>query len=304
MKKVFAILIFIISSSIFTSAQAFCEQTPKPFAPAHEEFSVSAPEALKLLVPIKNDDSERFYKLQSCGAYFFITSDLQSEDNKSKYSRFQIIYEYALANKAKITEKLLDNLTGDFFEFTDTEGFHHQILAINAKSRFYMFHTVSETESTNEIENFFSSIKLNRILLEDNQNKKSENQTNKSNVGYGTGGGTGSGSGNDAGGGISGSLNSNTDSTKKRTSGIQILSKPSAKYLDIARLYDISGSVQLKIVFLANGTIGSITTVTKLPFGLTNSAIDAARALKFEPAMREGVPYPVVKTVVYSFTIY
>ena len=60
----------------------------------------------------------------------------------------------------------------------------------------------------------------------------------------------------------------------------------------------------LRVTFSANGSIGGITPISKLPFGLTEEAIKAARGIRFEPAMKESVPYSVTKPVEYTFTIY
>ena len=140
--------------------------------------------------------------------------------------------------------------------------------------------------------------------ITENQNPP-DTKTNKFPTGGGIGGGTGNGSGRGAGN--SGATNSNSPTAPKtsgQTSKLKILSKPKAFYTDLARYYWIAGEVRLRVVFRTNGTIGTVTTVTKLPFGLTANAIAAARAMSFEPAMRDGIQYPVASTVIYTFTIY
>jgi TonB family protein len=66
----------------------------------------------------------------------------------------------------------------------------------------------------------------------------------------------------------------------------------------------VQGAVRLRITLLANGTVGSITPVTRLPHGLTERAIAAARGIRFKPKMVNGVPQSVVITRDYTFTIY
>ena len=85
---------------------------------------------------------------------------------------------------------------------------------------------------------------------------------------------------------------------------IKILSSSPAGYTDEARKNNAQGSVTLKVVFTAEGTIGKIMPVNVLPYGLTEEAIQAARQIKFEPARRNGAPVTMVKTVEYRFTIY
>ena len=88
------------------------------------------------------------------------------------------------------------------------------------------------------------------------------------------------------------------------TAGVRILTRPRANYTDLARFYEISGKVLLRVTFSANATIGSIVIISKLPFGLTEHSMAAAKGIKFEPAMYGGVSYSVTKPVEYSFTIY
>ena len=88
------------------------------------------------------------------------------------------------------------------------------------------------------------------------------------------------------------------------TSPLKITAKPKAQYTDAARAQDVQGVVRLKIALLANGSVGSITPINELPFGLTEQAIAAARQIKFEPRRVNGVPQTAIVTFEYSFTIY
>ena len=85
---------------------------------------------------------------------------------------------------------------------------------------------------------------------------------------------------------------------------MKIISKPQAKYNDAGRTNGVQGSVRLKITLLANGSVGSITPVTRLPHGLTEQAIAAARQLRFEPKKVNGIPQATIVTIDYSFSIY
>jgi len=58
------------------------------------------------------------------------------------------------------------------------------------------------------------------------------------------------------------------------------------------------------VTFMANGSIGGVSTVKGLPYGLTEKAIAAARQIRFTPPMRNGQPYTVNKVVHFNFTIY
>ena len=90
----------------------------------------------------------------------------------------------------------------------------------------------------------------------------------------------------------------------KVTQAVKILSKPRANYTDTARIDMIQGKVVLKVTFLASGAVGQITVVSGLRGGLTEQAIAAARAIRFEPAKVNGQAVSVTKTIEYNFAIF
>ncbi len=133
--------------------------------------------------------------------------------------------------------------------------------------------------------------------------------------GTGQGSGTGSGSGSGIGSGIGGGTGSGTQGNPPPaapkpppatgpTTAIKFLSKPQPKYTDAARQNNVQGQVVLRITFLSNGQIGSISPVRGLSYGLTEQAIAAARQIRFEPPLRNGQPQSVTMSVQYTFTIY
>lgn len=130
--------------------------------------------------------------------------------------------------------------------------------------------------------------------------------------GSGTGSGAGSGTGSGYGGGR-GDGNGDGDgpggggpppAVARVTTPYRIISTPKAMYTDEARTKGIQGSVILKITLLANGSIGNITPVKTLGYGLTEKAIAAARQIRFEPKKVNGVAQSVIITRDYSFSIY
>ena len=93
--------------------------------------------------------------------------------------------------------------------------------------------------------------------------------------------------------------------TGKIRSPLELTSKPRAVYTDVARQNGVSGTILLLITFQADGTIGAIMPIRRLGFGLDERAVNAARQIKFKPAIDEnGVPVTLVKAVEYSFAIY
>ncbi|MCO6512824.1 MAG: energy transducer TonB [Aridibacter famidurans] len=129
-------------------------------------------------------------------------------------------------------------------------------------------------------------------------------------TGFGTGEGSGTGSGSGSGSGDGTGSGSGTGRPRPEparsgpTTDIRILSKPRPGYTDEARQNNVRGTVILRVTFLANGSIGSVSTVKGLPYGLTEKAIAAARNIRFTPPMRNGQAYNVNKVVHFNFTIY
>ncbi|CAN5367190.1 hypothetical protein BH10ACI1_BH10ACI1_22780 [soil metagenome] len=130
---------------------------------------------------------------------------------------------------------------------------------------------------------------------------------NGNGIGNGEGNGIGNGNGNGLGDG-DGDRTTPTVTKKEVVSGVTksvtITSKPKPRYTDAARQNNVQGTVTLRVTFNANGTIGSVSPVNSLPYGLTEQAISAAKQIQFEPAMRNGQAYSVTKQVQYNFTIY
>ncbi|MFN6963315.1 MAG: energy transducer TonB [Pyrinomonadaceae bacterium] len=127
--------------------------------------------------------------------------------------------------------------------------------------------------------------------------------------GTGTGSGSGSGYGDGDGDGNGNGRGSGTAGGPPPpptgvTSPLVITYKARANYTDPARQNNVQGVVRLRVTFNANGTIGSISPVSTLPYGLTEQAIAAARQMKFEPKKVNGVPVSSTKVVEFSFAIY
>ena len=85
---------------------------------------------------------------------------------------------------------------------------------------------------------------------------------------------------------------------------LEIILKPHARYTEDARSNRISGTVKIAVEFKADGEIGFIFPVQRLHFGLTENVVNAAKGIKFEPAIKNGKPVTVVSIIAYIFTIY
>jgi outer membrane biosynthesis protein TonB len=92
---------------------------------------------------------------------------------------------------------------------------------------------------------------------------------------------------------------------------LKIMSKPHPSYTFAAREYNISGWVQVKVTFQANGKIGEVIYFDESSqeknltrYGLVKETIRAAKKIKFNPATKDGQPITVTKVVQYSFRVF
>lgn len=89
---------------------------------------------------------------------------------------------------------------------------------------------------------------------------------------------------------------------KEVTQPPKILYKEKAVYTKDARDNKISGIVVLSAVFRANGKITDVRIVRGLPHGLSESAIEAAKKIRFEPARKADQPVSMRAKLEFSFS--
>ncbi len=309
MKNISLIFCLFFLTCGYVAAQTADVENWQTFTPAAEEFSIEVP------VPLsskgfggKDENASNRYKNVFDGTYFFIFSDANKELFQTKVVRSFVKKFQKSGNSFPA-----GNFSGEKFNFADTENFYHTILFVKTNSRSYVFHVISPVENNPQVERFFASIQIKEKDFirpkDDSELQKtsgsdgaiSKNQAenrDRNGIGHGIGAGRGSSSGTNA------DANPNLLTLPLQTKDLSLQSKPRAAYTDFARFYEITGVVRTRITFLASGEIGSVIPITKLPFGLTNQAVTAARSIRFEPAMKNGQPISVTKQVEYSFTIY
>jgi len=93
-------------------------------------------------------------------------------------------------------------------------------------------------------------------------------------------------------------------SSAEVTTKVRVLSKPEPTYTEKARAALVEGTVVLRAVFAADGTVKNILVLNDLPGGLTARAIDAARKIKFAPAVKDGRPVSTLVQLEYNFNLY
>lgn len=85
---------------------------------------------------------------------------------------------------------------------------------------------------------------------------------------------------------------------------VRLVMKPEPAYTESARDALIVGTVILKVVFASNGAVTNISTVQALSHGLTEQSIEAARKIKFIPAIKEGKYVSMWMQLEYNFNLY
>jgi TonB family protein len=128
-------------------------------------------------------------------------------------------------------------------------------------------------------------------------------------VGVGEGVGVGPGVGGVAPGVGSGSDGNEIDYTRifmarEVTRKAQVLAKPEPSYTESARKFSVTGTVRVRVILSSVGKVSGVAVVTRLPHGLTREAVEAARAVKFKPAEKDGRIVSQYIIIEYNFNIY
>jgi TonB family protein len=141
-------------------------------------------------------------------------------------------------------------------------------------------------------------------------------QGNGGGVGPGNGGGYGPGNGGNTGGGErreggggpggggGGPDYGRTFLPREVTSKARVLEKPEPAYTEAARKNQITGTVTIKAIFSASGQVTNIVAISRLPDGLTEKAIAAARQIRFVPATKDGHQVSMYVQLEYNFNLY
>lgn len=88
------------------------------------------------------------------------------------------------------------------------------------------------------------------------------------------------------------------------TTRARVLSKPEPSYTESARKFLTTGTIVLRCVFSKDGKIANLYVIRKLPHGLTERAIHAARQIRFTPAVKDGQPVSMWMQLEYNFNLY
>ncbi|HEX4901022.1 MAG TPA: energy transducer TonB, partial [Pyrinomonadaceae bacterium] len=71
-----------------------------------------------------------------------------------------------------------------------------------------------------------------------------------------------------------------------------------------ARQAGVRGTVVLRGILAADGTVQNLLVIKGLPGGLSWQAVEAARQIRFTPAMIDGKPVSMFVQMEYCFDLY
>lgn len=112
-------------------------------------------------------------------------------------------------------------------------------------------------------------------------------------------------SGGEVSTGISGGIDYNrVFSGREVTAKARVLSKPEPNYTNSARKYSVQGTVVLRAVISNTGQMVNIRVVKRLPHGLTERAVAAARNIQCTPATKDGHAVAMHIQLEYQFNLY
>lgn len=88
------------------------------------------------------------------------------------------------------------------------------------------------------------------------------------------------------------------------TTRARVLSKPEPQYTEEARKYGVTGRVVLRGVISPEGRLTNIEIVRRLPHGLTQASVAAAKQIEFTPAVKDGLAVAQSIQLEYNFNLY
>ncbi len=92
--------------------------------------------------------------------------------------------------------------------------------------------------------------------------------------------------------------------SKDLTQKAVILKTVEPSYTKKARKRQVEGNVKIKVILRADGQVEIVEVLEALPHGLTEKAIEAARKIKFKPAIKDGKTVSQYATLSYVFNVY
>jgi TonB family protein len=287
-----------------------------------DEFLLEVPEGFKFGMPgLPSNKITARGEFHSDSDRFYLFIDSPKDSNQRKQVEAFLKYSKQATSEMNLAENVAARA-----DFQDSTGYYHHVIFIRTQNRVFTLQTVSLTKNSPNAFRFLNSFRLqpkpvaatvpppestekvddDPVLVIDLTQTPTQGESRGGGIENGGGQGTGlrSGSGNAQGSGSGIGSGSSAATPPKITVPLKVVYKQKAQYTDFARFYTIQGTVTLRVTFLATGQIGSVTTIKKLPFGLTESAIFAAQNMRFEPEVANGLARNTTRPVAFTFNIY
>jgi TonB family protein len=279
-------ILFLSCVLLLVGVDALAQPAPwKRYTIRGEEFSVMLPAP-----PAMDSRSQivmrlgRGRQLRSLGAYadglvFTVLSvgNTQTRESLDDYLE-QEIFTHSSWDRSSQLELTVNGFKGKQYIAPDKVPGTMQIFA--TRNHIYRFHAFGATTDDARVRQFFSSIVLGG---------KSEG------IPVNDGPGAAAAATQD---------NANAFNVKEVERRPFIAMKPEPRYTEEARQHEVSGSVILKMVFAADGTITNVQVAAGLPHGLTERAIEAVKKIRFIPAVKNGKFVATWMQLEYSFNLY
>lgn len=281
-----ALTICLIAVCYISPAQTkpSIEENWRIFQPENEEFGVVTPVEMTTSGSREPKSSRRFSGSIN-GVYLFVFSDPNSErHNFSKISGY-------LKNWGQTLEMSNEPTVPNSLSFRDQHGYWQNLVVIRTETRVYIAQTISRSELDPIASRFIGSfgigtIDVSKLVPTGQDSKMTESENSKAAT-------------NDV------KVGPPDIKVKNYTlTPIKLLTKPAPTYTEMARFYGITGTIILRVIFLASGEVGTVALVETLPLGLTERAIEAAKLIRFEPSTLDGTPITVTKQLEFGFRIY
>jgi TonB family protein len=287
MKRILIIvcLLFLTDANAQTTSQS--DSSPwKRYSLRDEQFSIALPTLPAMHTSrLFFEPTQRYRTQRLLGSYadgvVYTILVLENPKPRESFEDFIAKNGYGLD---LTTEKnvIRDGFAGKEFS---SPNYVYQFFA--TENRLYRFHAISVAENDPRVRQFLSSVSLNKKeglevidgpgepFVEVNQSSPSEADA---------------------------ALKSYTGKEVDRKARLGM--KPEPPYTESARANQITGTVVLKVVFSSNGMVNNIRVISGLPNGLTERAIDAARKIKFIPAIKNGRYVSMWMQLEYNFNLY
>ena len=257
-----------------------------------EEFSIKFPTHPAMTTYKKSgwgyqrNRRERHIGAYADGVVYIVFSLEDGEPHQAFKASIEEIVSSSEGVRSTEQDLSLNGFSGKQYSGPSPLGETVQIFA--TKNRFYHFRVFGAKAEDPRVKQFFSSISLGKkvegIEVSDGQGTPFEPTDQFASSFIDTSG---------------------TIFTGKQVDRKAILvMKPEPTYTEAARKKEITGTVVLKVVFSRKGSVTNIRTDVALPEGLTEKAIDAAKKIKFIPAMKDGKFVSMWMQLEYNFNLY